>query len=69
MTILKAFLLTVALGAISAPAAMIRYDDRADADTVRAQYFESAISAGPVPRWSMRLTATLGPRREELPSA
>jgi hypothetical protein len=68
MTILKAFLLTVALGAVSAQASMIRYDDRADADTLRTQYFDSALSAGPVPRWSMRLTATLGPRREELPT-
>lgn len=68
-TMFKALLLTAALGAVSAPAAMIRYDDRADEDTVRTQYFDSALSAGPVPRWSMRITATLGPRREDLPTA
>lgn len=69
MNILRVLLLTAALGAISAPASMIRYDDRADTDTARTQYFESVISAGPVPRWSLRLTATLGPRREDLPTA
>ena len=63
MTIVRVAFFAAALGATSAPAAMIHFDDRSDADRVMAQYFESALSSGPMPRWQFRLTATL--RREE----
>ena len=68
MTTLKIALLAVGFGLISAPASIIRYDAAAtdaDADAVRTEYFYSALSAGPVPRWCLRLTLGAGLRRED----
>lgn len=64
MIALRSLLLLAALSAVSAPASMIHYDDRASTETMM-QPLEATLSSGAVPAWWWRLTPVTASRREE----